>query len=201
MDHHAYLYEGSPTEFDALKDELKPFVARKYERFGIDDARELVALAALRKEGEARYLVAASTITTEAQQALLKLLEEPQPGVVFYLLFPHGSLLPTVKSRLMPYTTVQGVPLDKEAGRQAKAFLKAAGKARSDMVAALLKDDVDVKERVLNFVNALEAEVYRAQPGAHAALADLARVRDYLRDRSPSNKMLLEHLALSLPTV
>lgn len=83
----------------------------------------------------------------------------------------------------------------------AQKFLKMSGKDRSDMIAKMLKDDKGVKERVLDFVNALEAELAPKvkDPKVRAGLEDIAKVRDYLRDRSPSLKMLLEHLALSLP--
>ena len=48
MTHHAYYVEGAQTQFEDIKESLKPFYARQYEKFGIDEARELVALAALK---------------------------------------------------------------------------------------------------------------------------------------------------------
>lgn len=195
--HHAYLYEGSLQDFEDLKDNLQPFVAQKFDRFGVDDARELVAMATLKPAGEALFLVGISSITVEAQQALLKLLEEPQAGVGFAFLVPHGLLLPTVRSRMME-ASFKGQTF---ANGEARKFLKAQGKARSDMVAALLKDDEGAKERVRDFVNALEVQLSKKikDPAARESLQDIAKVRDYLRDRSPSLKMLLEHLAVSLP--
>lgn len=199
MTHHAYLYEGSMRDFEPLKERLKPFVAQKFERFGIEESRELVAMATLKRAGETVFLIGVSSITTEAQQALLKLLEEPQPGVSFVFLVPHGLLLPTVRSR-MENKAFQGEPLERVV---AQRFLGASGKTRSDMIAAMLKDDEGAKERARDFVNALEAELYvrptRSNTEMREALADIAKVRDYLRDRSPSLKMLLEHLALSIP--
>ncbi|MEK7068520.1 MAG: hypothetical protein AAB964_01760 [Patescibacteria group bacterium] len=207
MTHHAYVYEGSLQEFGALKEHLHPFVAQTHDRFSIDDARELIARCALKTIGEATFLIALSSITTEAQQALLKLLEEPQRGITFVFLVPHGALLPTVRSRMAPFVwqrpatgPLGSSPRDRQ---QVSAFLKASPHTRSDMVAALLKDEEGAKERVRDFVYALEAELAKKikDPAARAALHDIARVRDYLRDRSPSLKMLLEHLAMSVPTV
>ena len=213
MTHHAYYIEGSGSQFESYKAELKPFFARAYERFGVDEARELIALAALKNYQEAMYLIATSVITSEAQQALLKLFEEPQQGTVFVLLVPHGTLLPTLKSRMLPFETerLAGqnslVEPTKTAtrglfGRQAAAFLKSSGKARSDIIATLLKDDEGVRERVRDFIDALEIELTRfglVKKEVRDGLHDLAMVRTYLADRSPSLKMLLEHLALALP--
>ncbi|HVU80012.1 MAG TPA: hypothetical protein VHD37_01470, partial [Candidatus Paceibacterota bacterium] len=78
--------------------------AIEFEKFGIDDARELVRTASLESvAGRALYIVGIASMTTEAQQALLKLFEEPQAGTVFVLLVPHGSVIATLRSRLLPY--------------------------------------------------------------------------------------------------
>jgi DNA polymerase III delta prime subunit len=213
MEHHAYYIEGAQTQFEEYKAALTPSYARQYERFGVDEARELISLAGLKnyQAGEAVYFLGIAAITTEAQQALLKLFEEPQGGTVFILLVPHGVLLPTVRSRMMewegkPEFGGQNSLVDVPARgttrglfeQQIPAFLKGSQKDRSDFIAKLLKEED--KEKVRDFINALEAELYKkvADPHARAALQDIALVRDYLRDRSPSLKMLLEHLALSV---
>lgn len=213
MPHHAYIYEGSQRELDALvadakarlgfQDDHSPDVhVRSFERFGVEESRWLIDAASMRaSSGRALYALGIASLTSEAQQALLKLFEEPQAGITFVLLLPHGALLPTLRSRMLPYPAA----LESEGGgSDAKKFLKLSGKDRSDYLAKMLKDDEGLKERVRDFVNALEAELVGRMgkgPQAREALEDIAMVRDYLRDRSPSLKMLLEHLALSLPTV
>lgn len=217
MPHHAYYIEGSLQQFEAYKEALRPLVAQRHERFGIEEARELIGRAALKNFDLATFFIAASSVTTEAQQALLKLFEEPQEGTTFVLLLPHGALLPTLRSRMLEYEKrppaqkkVLGSPVSaktKEAGRpdyfseQVAAFLAASGKERSDFIAKLLKDEEEIKERVRNFVDALEILLLKDIKRNAQALRDIAMVRDYLGDRAPSLKMLLEHLALSLPTV
>jgi DNA polymerase III delta prime subunit len=199
MTHHAYYIEGPLSQFVAFKEELKPFWASAFERFGIDEARELRTLASLKNFEDSTFLIAASSITTEAQQALLKLLEEPQARTTFVLLVPHGALLPTLRSRMLKW---EGRPVaQKVLGTQAASFLKSSGKARSEQIAELLKDEEGERERVREFVNALESILAEKikEPQVRAGLADVAKVRSYLSDRSPSLKMLLEHLALSLP--
>ena len=213
MQHHAYYIEGSLSEFEAHKAALKPLWASAFERFGIGESRELIALASLKNFDEAVFLIGAASITGEAQQALLKLFEEPQAGTTFVLLVPHGALLPTLKSRMLPYERQQpaqkkvlgsALPQPDHFSAQAAAFLRASGKERSDFITKLLKDEEGTKERVRDFVNALEAECVKLNfthsAGGRQGLQDIAMVRDYAGDRSPSLKMLLEHLALSLPS-
>jgi hypothetical protein len=216
--HHAYYIEGSPGDFERYKKDIPHFVAQKYERFGVDEARALTQMASLKNiSRETVFLIALSSITTEAQQALLKLFEEPQKGTVFVVLAPHGALVATLKSRMLEYEKqspaqkkVLGFSVSaktQEAGRPdhfsapAIAFLRVSGKERSDFITKMLKDDEDAKERVRDFVNALEFVLSKNIKKNKDALGDIAVARDYLGDRAPSLKMLLEHLALSLPTV
>lgn len=217
--HHAYYIEGPLSGFDAYKEKIRPFYARQYEKFGIDEARELQSVASLKNYKESIFLLGIASLTSEAQQAMLKLFEEPQEGTQFVLLVPHGTLLATLRSRMLEYpVTEQQIVMQNSlareslkgskretrglfAGQSAVEFLKLSGKDRSDFITKLLKDDDGQKEKVRDFINALEAELYAhiAEPKARQALGDIALVRGYLQDRSPSLKMLLEHLALALP--
>jgi hypothetical protein len=213
LTHHAYYIEGPLSGFAAHAAALKPFWAKEYERFGIEEARALIQLATLKNTGSTLYFIGAASITSEAQQALLKLFEEPQVGTTFVLLLPHGMLLPTLRSRMLPYPARQ-IASQKVLGsaspqpdhfvrQSAASFLKSSPTERSAAVTKLLKDEEGVRERAREFVNALEAELYRAlpkNPALRSALEDVARVRSYLGDRSPSLKMLLEHLAATLPS-
>jgi hypothetical protein len=230
--HHAYLYGGSLAILSELvtdarmrfqfEGEHNPDVqVLEVERFGIDEARQLRETAALRSiSGHALYIVGVSTITTEAQQALLKLFEEPQAGVVFVLLAPHGSIIATLRSRMLPYPTTQqqnagqnGLAERSEENRGpfgkrfAVEFLRSNQKDRSAFIAKLLKDDEGVRERARDFLQALESELYKTMTKPKPSkeyidgLSDIAKVRSYANDRSPSFKMLLEHLAVSLPTL
>jgi hypothetical protein len=87
-------------------------VVHQYERWQwiIDDSRALAQEACKTDPaGRTRYLVLiATTITLEAQNALLKILEEPPRGVAFHCFFPPGiQLLPTVRSRLVAVSVTQ----------------------------------------------------------------------------------------------
>lgn len=231
MQHHAYIYEGSqellPSLVEAAKKEFNfegdpsaglgasnnpDLHVLSFEKFLIEDAHQLTRSAQLKSvSGRALFILGLASINTQAQQALLKLFEEPQLGVIFVLLVPPGILLPTLRSRLTPYplqgSTLKGVTSRSNLEVQAaKEFLGSPYKARSAQVAALLKDEENTKERVRNFVNALEAELYVRLRKSNTkevreGLEDIAKVRGYLADQSPSLKMLLEHLAATLPTL
>ncbi|HVV39127.1 MAG TPA: hypothetical protein VHD31_02260 [Candidatus Paceibacterota bacterium] len=214
--HHAYLYEGSLSQLEALAgnaQELFDFSAennpdlqiRSFEKFGIEEARELTYATSLRSlSGRALYIVGVSAITTDAQQALLKLFEEPQQGSMFVLLAPHGSIIATLRSRLLVYPGTIQLSSQKSS---AQSFLRANGKDRSAEITKLLKDEEGTKERVRDFLAGLEeklhAELLKSKGDAKVreGLEDIVKIRSYVGDRSPSLKMLLEHLAVSLPTL
>lgn len=209
--HHAYLYEGPLSQLSALAQsacellefsrENNPDVSvRQWEKFGIDESRELAALASLKSaSGRQLFVLGASSMTSEAQQALLKLFEEPQEGTVFVLLTPHGALLPTLRSRFLPFSgTVEG----RGSTAAAKAFLTATYKERSAHIAELLEEEEGARERAREFLSALETILHEKLGSGKEitdGLADIVRFRPYLDDRAPSLKMILEHFAATLP--
>lgn len=76
-------------------------VAFLREDFKIEDAKEVIAEAYKSEEETKTLILGAKSFTVPAQNALLKILEEPPRNVVFILLAPNKStFLPTVRSRL-----------------------------------------------------------------------------------------------------
>ncbi|MDO8548148.1 MAG: hypothetical protein Q7R71_00540 [bacterium] len=202
MNHHAYYVEGPLFQFEDYKLALKPFWARQFERFGVEESRELILLTGLKNVADSIFLIGAATITSEAQQALLKLFEEPQLGTTFIVLIPHGSLISTLRSRMLPYP--KKIDVTERSSAAVKKFLSESYTLRSATIAALLKDEEGVRERIRDFLDGLEQELYvqlqkaKVKNTVRAELEDIAKVRSYLSDRSPSLKMLLEHLAATL---
>ncbi|MDE2213335.1 MAG: hypothetical protein KGJ34_02270 [Patescibacteria group bacterium] len=218
LTHHAYYVEGEagllPEIAEAARKEMKlpkgspDVTVQSFERFGIDESRQLRNLASLKTlSGGALFAIAATSITTEAQQALLKLFEEPQRGVIFVLLVPHGTLLSTLRSRCLLFPIEQGAV--RLGSAEAKTFLKAGYKERTTQIAELLDEEGDVRARAREFLGGLEGELYRAFEKSRgekknelaSGLEDIGKLRGYLSDRSTSLKMLLEHLAAALPRV
>ena len=115
LSHHAYCIVGGEEERlelsaslekkHGIKAEGNPdLYDRRFASFSIDDARELKSIASTRPtepSGKKIFIVMADSITAEAQNALLKLLEEPPEYAHFFLVLPSAHiLLPTVKSRI-----------------------------------------------------------------------------------------------------
>lgn len=71
------------------------------EDFKIEDAKEVIS-EAYKSESQTKTLIlGAKSFTVPAQNALLKILEEPPPNIAFILLAPNKStFLPTVRSRM-----------------------------------------------------------------------------------------------------
>lgn len=219
--HHAYVYEGPASllpelansacaKFNFTKEHNPDVLIEGWEKFGIDEARELSGQASLKSSGgRSLFVLGFSSITSEAQQALLKLFEEPVAGAIFVVLVPHGALIPTLRSRFLEYP-------DKEFAKNSSAslqvmreglaeeFLGVSYAKRSAWITEFLKDEENVRERTRVFLNELEAELYKKiehSSDVREGLAEIAHFREYLSDRSPSLKMILEHFAATLPTL
>ncbi len=221
--HHAYGIAGEaegivPKLLSALKKSTgfnaqgnPDFRSESFEVMGIDEARALKESAERKAVtgGKKVFIVSARGITKEAQNALLKVFEEPPVDTHFFLIVPSMEiLLPTLRSRLFALSTpkVKGT----EASFQAETFLHASTPARLKTIQGLLKSaDEEVGKRTLvAFLDEIErtvADTRGLKTQIHAdtqraqALSDILEVKKYSRDRAPSFKLLLEHLALVVP--
>lgn len=177
--------------------------ARSYASFGVDEAREIVARAAAKaiEAPHRAFVIAAPNMTAEAQNALLKTLEEAPGGAAFFLIVPSPDmLLATVRSRSIPLSLPAVAMID---GRvDIAAFLAAAPAARIEMLKVIL----DADERDLAGAYALLAGLERAlssravEPAVRDGLDAVYRARRYAGDKGSLLKPLLEHVALLLPS-
>lgn len=86
-----------------LENSLYPLRSVLFVRddFKIEDAKEVIAEAYKAEEKLKTLILGAKSFTIPAQNALLKILEEPPRNIAFILLAPNKStFLPTVRSRL-----------------------------------------------------------------------------------------------------
>lgn len=176
----------------------------RYGVFGVEEARALKARAYEKPFAGAKkyFVVGFQTITHEAQNALLKLFEEPSASTHFFLVIPsHELLLPTLRSRL--YLLCFGTG-GSAAHHEVQKFFAISHKERLNMLAHIIKEKDS--GRALTFLNELEAYLSTqkkliSQTAVRESLHDVMRARGYLRGRAPSLKMLLENIALQLPLV
>lgn len=209
--HHAYLIVGEREIIQpilvktlAIIGEGNDTVWENYETFGIDASRELVARSVRRNwTGQREFIIlVADRYTLEAQNALLKLFEEPRTGLHFFILSERiTDFLPTLQSRLM-IIDHQGKtqPKKSESSQDQKAlkFLSDSPVNRLNFIVAELKRE-PTREDWFPLLNNLEKILHNRPTLDEKALTEITMVRRYLTDPASVPKLLFEHLALVLP--
>ncbi len=212
LTHHAYFIHAFKDSAQKLKEFLKKelhidhhqnpdFYHEKFEILGIDESRRIKEnhLSKSFVEGNKRiFIIEADGMTHEAQNSLLKIFEEPHEHSHFFLIMPSVEvLLPTLKSRLLILDTNQ----ESRSLTEAEKFLKLSKKdkiAFVDELAKSISDEDATKADAQEFLAALEIVLYKNGPEKNInALKAVMKARDYVNDRSPSMKQLLEYVALS----
>lgn len=214
FNHHAYILSGEASRKQALFDLLQKegikregnpdFVVHTTDTVSVEDAR-MLAERQLRKssgEGKKIFIIEFTHMTQEAQNALLKVFEEPTADTHFFLLTEHGhALLPTLRSRLSVFE-IEGEEAMMPYIREAKEFIRQSIPERLEFLAPYIEEKD--KNMAIAFVNALETMVHEAfkkdLAPAVEFLKDLERQRGYLHDRAPSVKLILEYIACMCPT-
>ncbi len=221
MAHHAYFITDEQeagiararaygTQSLGLTGEHNPdLIIFRYSLFSVDDARRVLELARQAAMGEQKLLiVAAERIFHEAQNALLKLFEEPAPGTTLVLVIPSaGILLGTLRSRLIPLGGEHA-----SISLEAQAFLSASSTEREKLVVKLLdraKSDKDeekqrARSEAIRLLEGLMVATHRQwekAPNEEQALflRDLEHFLPILHERSAPLKLVLEHILLTIP--
>ncbi len=184
---------------------------RAYQSFGIGEARELRERSAARALGPRRvFIIATPGMTTEAQNALLKTLEEPRGDALFFFIVPSPqALLSTLRSRAQ--TLILKSAADKGLV-DARQFLAATAKRRLDMLKPLLEKDEDERRdlgAILAFLSSLERALNDAhsvppegsRTSCHEGIESVYRARKFIADKGALVKPLLEQVALLAPVV
>ncbi len=178
---HDVRFESNPDLYEVV-----------YDGFGIEESRLLKDFFSTRSFGEGKKvaLVRTPRMTREAQNALLKISEEPAPGQHLFLIIPSsGLLIDTLKSRaqIIVRKNVDGAADD--------SFLKLSIPERLKIVQKIAtKKD---KEVGIELLDTLIAVLKKKK--MHAALAEVYQARSYIGDQSSSLKLILEHISLILP--
>jgi len=201
---------------------------QKYEVLTIDDARALKEAHATRPfasrddkggnggappagGGKKFFIIEIDSMTHEAQNALLKMFEEPNEYAHFFLILPSEELLlPTLRSRLFVVRPAINDKTGREGGKggDLKAdknladFLRGNRAERIALVDKLAADIFDGKKSktdALEFCACLSRHLRKGGIEKNLkALVAISQAESYLRDRAPSIKQLLEYVALSV---
>jgi hypothetical protein len=194
MNHHAQLVRTVEVSTYQHPETTATVLNTTLDTMGIGDVRAVTAQAQLRPatDGGQVFVIAASFITHEAQNALLKLFEEPPVDTAFVLVVPPAfQLLPTLQSRIGQETTIA----DSRENQTWTLFLAASYADRLQQV------DSWQKSKDPQWLSQMVAGVHSvsSQEVGLEAMQVLQFVGQKLQTRGASNKMLLEHLALVLP--
>lgn len=221
--YHSYVIEGESetTGADLLKfleargeAEIKSpdVLFQVYESFTMDDSREIKDWHSRLGIGKSKKIciIATKFINREAEQALLKIIEEPAINTHFFIIVPDTSLLlDTILSRVHIIKTEEMANKnDIDIKKNVRDFILSSPKSRIDKVAFIIKENKDednsgqLRYYATTFVNELESIIYqkfkkdRNDKKIQFILSELQKSRGYLSTPGASVKMILEHLAL-----
>lgn len=97
------------NELDIPKAQLRIFES---DEFKIDNAKEVIAEAYISSVEEKFIALIGKNFNKEAQNALLKVLEEPPHNIHFLLFVPYKNvLIPTIRSRMRLFNKTTFTPL------------------------------------------------------------------------------------------
>lgn len=154
------------------------------ESFGVEDARDISRQALEKPFGEKRiFILQAERFTIEAQNALLKTLEEPIKRVYFFIVSSQESIfLPTVLSRV------------------AVTRLQASSSSNKFLQLPLTKRLEVAKEfdgSLPSFLDSLLADL-KSRDVSLEILKKVFTVRQFASDPAVNSKLILDYLALAL---
>jgi len=173
--------------------------------FTVDEARSVRERSSKKSfSGKGRvFVIKADVFTGEAGNALLKTLEEPAGLSCFFVVTSSPeNILATLRSRLVPITFYPSAELSKERRELVESFLGFSPEKRIEMTKKMTED----KNKTISFLTSLEM-FFREKLIENFSgdmikfLDDIDHQRYLLRGRSASAKMILEHLALTLPNL
>jgi hypothetical protein len=208
-EHHAVLliHDNRESVASALFEELRARspVHKLINQtvLDIDTARNIIGWANTPYNDEKVALITFHTATIPAQNALLKVLEEPKQGIKFILLTSNKDhLLDTVLSRVqLVDITYDNSKVD---NNNAIFFLKAKHSERMKIASVtklLASEDEEGRkdrEKVREFILSL-AEVLKESNVSSRYILEVIECASYASDPSASGKALLEYLSLLLP--
>lgn len=217
--HHAYIIEGAHDEVTSflisaiaqylgIEAKNNPDLSvASYDSFGINEARMLAEMQARAAFGDARkiFIIGARSCSPEAQNALLKTFEEPTVGTHFFLVVPRVEvLLPTLRSRAMLVSGARA-PIADEAKKLAEKFLDTPLESRFVLTKKLADHkkgesvDRDLIRRMFDHLERILYTRLAIRKGEQGIFRELYQAKTYLADSGSSPKMLLEHIAMTIP--
>lgn len=207
--HHAYFLVGdvitSRNHVQNLLSRLEIEIlgnpdiqSLKYNTLTVDNARD-ISLSVAQKDfgGDKKiFLVEADIITEEAQNSLLKILEEPTSGTHFFIMMPQDILLPTLRSRL------QVINISGDKKNKLQNILNMEIAERLELIKVItdgITDEEKTKQDAITLLNQIETELYSRGVEKEAVNLRVCQdTRNALYDRGTPVKMVMENLMLAI---
>lgn len=217
--HHAYLIAGDGAHVVPMLEEFfiktlqyplisnPDYVKEEFELFGVDDSHRINSIQSKRAitQGKKIFVLTCNAFSSEAQNSLLKMFEEPTAQTHFFIIVPAiDSILPTLRSRVL-ILDVGDVGRRKADTSFAKEFFASTISERLKLVNDIVEDKD--KEKTAGFFDDIESYAHsllrsgKSNASLSQLLQDVLVFRGYLRDRAPSVKMLVEHIVHTAPNL
>ena len=170
---------------------------------GIEEARKVKELQSMKSLGASKriFVISTNAITVQAQNAMLKMFEEPTKNTHFFIIVPSTSFfINTLLSRMVVLESDLKDVGDKTL--DAKDFLNLTYPERLKMIEKFLKafkENKEGKSVANNFIGDIEILLAKDLKENKDTLENLLKIKEYVFDTSSSLKILLETLALTLP--
>jgi hypothetical protein len=208
--HHAYGIQMDVVDLEHVRQYIPKNISyiysESYETFTISDARTIKSLQSEVTDQGAIFILHCSAINHEAQNALLKVLEEPGSSTYFFIIHPQvKQLLPTLQSRL-EIVNLRNQEPDHSINQQVVDFVSLPLHARFDFI----KKETDTKKKTALFTRpytrrflALLAMYVKKHIPRHnqpEILTTIVDAQQYLTKKGSSIKMILDMVAVYLPT-
>ena len=172
------------------------------ESLKIDQLREeIIAFLSKQKLAQQRFvIISTDQFGTEAQNAFLKNLEEPEEGThIILLINDEKKLLPTILSRTQVFYGEQSLG---ETRLDVTEFVKKNLSARFEYIEAWTKakkdEDNVSKSEVLSFIDKLEKHLWEKGERNSGVFDDIRQMREYAAIRGASHRVILDYLAIML---
>jgi hypothetical protein len=212
---HAYLVIGGDSSVLDLKNYLDQrfgegytssanpdFSLKMFETWGVDESRALKEFSANRPVAwpAKTSIIVPGTITSQAQNSLLKTLEEPTPDTHFFILAKNlGEYLPTVISRCQVVRLEPSVFSEELIG-QVEEFLVADIYRRYEInkeIVAKQEDDINIGVDWLNCLFGVYWNKYSDRPNEKiiSGAGMISNAIFYAGSRGSSLRLILDHLA------
>ncbi|MCI5050807.1 MAG: hypothetical protein MRY57_00680 [Candidatus Pacebacteria bacterium] len=204
--HHAYGFEISVFNYEEFletlpKEEFSYIVHKQYDMLKIADAREIKSLQSEKTDKASLFILEFSLVNQEAQNALLKVLEEPTQNTYFILVFPERTkLLKTLQSRLQ-IITIDSKHKDIETFVDVSEFIQMSLQDRFSLIKEKTdkkKDTAITKTEALQFLNQLELYASKQEIKNRKLLEAIILGRESLDKNGASIKMILDMIAMHI---